>query len=193
MDIGKFGQILNQEPTNILKRSGFDYLPVSHIETLLDEIFGAGCWSCEMQSIQVIGNEILGICNLKVFHPILLQWITRTGTAATQIRQSKGAENTDVNAKLKNALEMDVPHLKSDCLKNAAKTLGRVFGRDLNRAFEDIYDPKESVPDALMLIANATSMAELSAAKAMVNMNNPAIKVLAISKYSELSKNEETK
>ena len=56
------------------------------------------------------------------------------------IRQQKDADLTDVSKKIKNALEMDYPHLLADCIKSAAKSLGKAFGRDLNREFEDTYN-----------------------------------------------------
>jgi hypothetical protein len=34
-------------------------------------------------------------------------------------------------------LVKDFPHLKAECLKNAAKSLGPLFGRNLNRNQED--------------------------------------------------------
>ena len=34
---------------------------------------------------------------------------------------------------------MDLPRLQADCIKNAAKSLGKVFGADLNRKIEDHY------------------------------------------------------
>jgi hypothetical protein len=40
---------------------------------------------------------------------------------------------SDVDAKIKNTLVKDFPHLKAECIKNAAKSLGKYFGRDLNR------------------------------------------------------------
>ena len=34
---------------------------------------------------------------------------------------------------------MDYPHLKADCFRNACLSLGKTFGRDLNRKFIDTY------------------------------------------------------
>lgn len=128
------GQIL-QHPQN--KK---EYLPISYIQNTLDEIF-PGTWWDENFKSQVIGNEIVGSIELVVKHPITWQEIRHTGAAAALIRQTSGAQITDINAKIKNALEGDYPHLASDCLKNAAKKLGKVFGRDLNRKYEDNYSP----------------------------------------------------
>lgn len=135
---------LNQPPKgeHVLKHpvSKTDYLPISHIQTTLDEIF-PGQWWEENFRTQVIGNEIAGSIELVVVNPVTGREIRHVGAAAVLIRQASGAKVTDIDAKIKNALEGDFPHLKSDCLKNAAKMLGKVFGRDLNRKYDDTYSP----------------------------------------------------
>lgn len=114
------------------------YLPISFLETTLDEMF-FGLWKTESFTTRVIGNEIAGELSLSVFHPIKEIWITRIGAAATMIRQTSGAGIMEADKKIKNALEMDYPHLKADCFRNACLSLGKSFGRDLNRKFIDTY------------------------------------------------------
>lgn len=116
------------------------YLPISFVEMTLDEMF-FGLWETRDFRWQAMANEIVGSIILRVFHPVANQWIERTGASATMIRQQKGAGITDLNAKIHNALEMDFPHLKTDCIVNAAKSLGKSFGRDLNRVYTDLYRP----------------------------------------------------
>ena len=36
---------------------------------------------------------------------------------------------------------MGFPKLKAECLKNAAQSLGKIFGRDLNRKQKDTFNP----------------------------------------------------
>lgn len=158
--LGLFQMQVAKKPNKqqVKDRSGFDYLPISHIQTLLDEMF-AGLWQTKNYQYSVIGNEIVGIIELHYFHPVAKQWLVRTGTAATQIRQRKGAEITDINAKLKNSLEQDSPHLLSDCIKNAAKSLGAVFGRDLNRKHIDNYESR-AVQNAIAEQVNVDNLAE---------------------------------
>lgn len=143
-----FQMRLNQHPPSgqVLQHpmSKKDYLPISYIQTTLDEIF-PGTWYDENFKSSVIGNEIVGQIDLVVMHPITGQWIRHTGAAAAMIRQTSGAQITDINAKIKNALEGDYPHLASDCLKNAAKKLGKAFGRDLNRKFEDTFSAAAAI------------------------------------------------
>lgn len=141
MNLETFTKALNKKPA-VVKTNKFQnnaqYVPISHIQTMLDQMF-FGLWQTRNFQYKVIGNEICGSVELHVFHPVTKSWMVRTGAAATQIRQNKGASISDIDAKIKNALEMDVPHLLADCVKSAAKTLGAAFGRDLNRDFSDNY------------------------------------------------------
>ena len=116
------------------------YIPISHLEMALDEYF-FGLWEIVNFRWERLGNEICGALELRVFHPTANIWITRTGSAATQIRLQKGAQSFEIEKKFVNSLEMDFPHLKADCLRNACQSLGKSFGRDLNRKEVDAYKP----------------------------------------------------
>jgi len=121
------------------------YIPISVVENQLDEIF-IGAWEEKEFHYQVVANEIIGSLQLRFFHPILNIWLERTGCASVQI-QMKSKDNggdgdiTNVRNKITNTLEKDFPHLKAECVKNAARSIGKVFGRDLNRDIEDDYQP----------------------------------------------------
>jgi len=164
-ELQKFNlQVLNTEPKpeelklNIHANNA-KYIPVGIIERKLDEIFLA--WQTDNFRWTVIANEIVGVLTLKVFHPVLLTWITYEGTAATQIQIDSSLKDqlgnpvykdgkkqrdpnfniTQIERKITNTLQKDFPHLKSECLKNAAKHLGKAFGRDLNRDETGDYAP----------------------------------------------------
>lgn len=121
------------------------YIPISVVENQLDEIF-FGAWEIKDFNYQVVANEIIGSLQLRFFHPVFKTWIERTGCASVQI-QMKSKDNggdgdiTNVKNKITNTLEKDFPHLKAECVKNAARSIGKIFGRDLNRDFEDEYMP----------------------------------------------------
>lgn len=140
---------LNERPETTKKQadykaipdsSDYDTIPIGVLENMLDEIY-LGMWRTSTPTYQVVANEIIGTIILEVFHPVAKQWISRVGAGAVTIRQKKDSDITDIGAKIKTALQMDFPKLYSMCLKNAAKTLGKKFGRDLNRKFEDLYEP----------------------------------------------------
>lgn len=114
-------------------------LPISFIEMTLDEIF-LGRWETSDSDYQQIFNEVVGTLLLTVWHPITGQPIRRTGFASVVITQDKDAAMVDFNTtKKKNALDLTFPKLKAECVKNAAQSLGKVFGRDLNRKKKDVF------------------------------------------------------
>lgn len=116
------------------------YIPMSHIEMTLDEYY-FGLWSIDKFEYKVIANEIVGSLELSVFHPVSRTWLRRTGAGAVQVKVKKNTDPMDIRNKIQNALVMDFPKLKAECLKNAAKSLGTIFGRDLNRKVTDEYSP----------------------------------------------------
>ena len=169
-----FAKALNQVPpkneVQINKAANNSkYLPISFVQMKLDEMF-FGLWETVNFQHQVIANEIVARVELRVFHPTAKMWITRTGVASVLIQQKKGSAITDIGAKHKNTLVKDFPHLEAECLKNAAKKLGKAFGRDLNREHTDdhngvIEQSKEAatVKDELETqLANCDNIAELN-------------------------------
>lgn len=113
---------------------------ISHIEMLLDEYF-FGLWETENFKWAVIANEIVGSIDLVCTHPVTNQKFRRVGAASIQIMVNAGTNALDVQNKKSNALDMGFPKLKTECLKNAANSLGKLFGRDLNRKKADAYQP----------------------------------------------------
>jgi hypothetical protein len=175
MEIKKITEILNQEPpaSRIVERKDvsvkingkyqkYRYIPVSAVEAMLDEIFTVFGWELVNFRWETVANEIIASADLRVCFGD--KWITRTGSAAVMIQQVKGSKLSDIDGKFKNALEKDFPHLKSDVLTNAARSLGRIFGRDLNRDNSTNYS-KDFVETIEAKIVNADPVAEIESAK----------------------------
>jgi hypothetical protein len=161
-----FQKLLNSYPTKqdvkVNKMANNSrYLPINYIERKLDTEF-SGLWQIENFRWEVVANEIIGSMDLKVFHPIAKTWLVRTGCAATMILTASGKPAT-VENKIKNTLVKDFPHLKAECLKNAAKSLGVAFGRNLNRGEDDEYQYlSESLPELNNLQEQAMSLLDSS-------------------------------
>lgn len=146
----EFLKRMNEKPPETKKQSdyakipdqegGFDTIPIAIIENMLDETY-MGLWETYDPTTQVVANEITGTMILRVFDPSAKVWLRRTGFGAVTIRQKKDSKLTDIDAKIKTALQMDYAKLHSVLLKSACKSLGKKFGRDLNRKFEDFYEP----------------------------------------------------
>lgn len=126
------------------------YLPIDFVETSLDELF-YGLWETKNFEWKAIANEITASITLRVFHPTAKVWIERIGTASIAIMVDKAPDGLmgqdknrwalDIGNKKPNALDMGLPKLKTDCIKNASLSLGNAFGRNLNRKFIDTYKP----------------------------------------------------
>lgn len=157
---------VNEDPpkthlkTNKLVKSKPLYLPIGRVEQYLDYYFGT-LWQVKNFKYQIVVNEIIGDIELHVKHPITGEWIVRAGTGAVMIQQYKGADVTDIGQKIKNTLSKDMGHLKAECVKNAAKSLGKVFGRDLNRDFEDMIEETIDQAELIALLSTAETRDEL--------------------------------
>lgn len=139
---------------------------ISHIEMTLDEYF-FGLWSTENFKWNVISNEVVGSIDLVMTHPVTGQTFRRVGAAAVtimvdavpeEIKQDPKRRNEwalDVSNKKPSALDMGFPKLKAECVKNAANSLGKLFGRDLNRKdantddFSPLAKPVLDIPSEL--------------------------------------------
>ncbi|KAA2242845.1 hypothetical protein F0L74_09970 [Chitinophaga agrisoli] len=196
-------------------------LPISFVQMKLDEIY-IGQWGTTELRLTQIGNEIIGNLVLWVIHPITGLKIERPGTAAVQItvdavpahlKFDKGdspeltaQKNKDRNSwaldmqnKKPNALYLAAPKLKSEALKNAAATLGKVFGRDINRKLDDVDNYESIYTDEIQVnevkaeveekFNNCTTQEALAAIwteyKAL--QSNPQFKKLFSSKKAQLS------
>jgi hypothetical protein len=149
-----FLQKLQKEPSVIEKTPDgrANTVPISHIEMTLDELY-FGMWSTENFKWQVISNEIVGSLELVVTNPVNNTQIRRIGSASIQImvdaipqeikqdREKAKQWQLDAQNKKANALDMGFPKLKAECLKNASQSLGKVFGRDINRKTSDTFQP----------------------------------------------------
>ena len=116
-------------------------LPISFVEMTLDEMF-LGQWELSEVNYSQIFNEVVGTGILTVWHPVTNRPIKRAGFASVVITQDKDALVSDFNmTKNKNALDLSFPKLKAEIVKNAAQSLGKIFGRDINRKKKDVFKP----------------------------------------------------
>lgn len=153
----QFNEMLNREPeayevqVNAMANNS-KYIPIGFLYMKMDKIF-IGLWKTSNFRYQVIVNELVGTITLEYYHPFAKTWITREGSASVMIMQSKGAAIDDVTKKIKNTLQKDLPHLKASCEASAMKTIGKAFGRDLNRDEDKTEEYEKYYTD----IANAES------------------------------------
>jgi len=134
--IEKFnGKILNKKPLpSRIKKNPYAnnalYISISDVEMDMDKVF-FGQWSCRMVGQpQILGNSVVVSVEVEFLHPVSGNWLVRVGTGAQDVQ-------TDANGRAKaKALIKAVPAAKSTAFKNACKSIGKLFGRDLNRTDE---------------------------------------------------------
>lgn len=123
-------------------------LPISFVEMTLDELY-LGLWETTNPNYQQVFNEVIGSLVLVVTNPVTGKKQRRAGYGSVVITQDKDAQIADFNmTKKKNALDLAFPKLKAECVKNAAQSLGKIFGRDINRKKTDTFKPALiAIPD----------------------------------------------
>jgi len=141
-----FQQLVNQTPKKdwikyhpIFKR--VQYLPIERVEWLLTNIFVN--WYVEIKDTKVLANSILTTIRLHYQNPITDKWQHQDGLGASPLQTSKGSGAIDFNQIKSDAVMKAAPASKSFAVKDAAEQVGRLFGRDLNRADNISYDSLE--------------------------------------------------
>lgn len=110
--------------------ANYFYLPIDKVELLLDTM--TLNWECEIISYNLIANSLCVHCRLKVTH---LDGSVRVmdGIGAAPIQVNAGASPIDQREMKSNAIMIALPAAYGYALKNAAKRLGKIFGRDVER------------------------------------------------------------
>jgi len=132
----------NKPPKEWIKDHPFaknvKYIPIERIEYLLTRIFLR--WNVEIKSIQIIANSVT-VCIRLYYQDVLsdkLLWQDGVGAAPIQTKQGAGAMEWDKT--LNDAVMKAAPAAESYAIKDAAEKIGKLFGKDLNRADKIMYD-----------------------------------------------------
>ena len=127
--------ILNQKPPKqIIKHHDFgkfDYLPITAIERLLDGLFED--WTVKILREGVAVNGFYVVVNLTAKIPQTDKILTSDGIGFAEFQTVKGAAPTDFTQLMQSAGVMAIPRARSEAIKNAAKSFGNLFGRNLTR------------------------------------------------------------
>ena len=109
------------------------YYPQAIKESVADMIFQY--WNVIDEKYMLLANEL--VCTVKIAflpnYPESYEQIC-TGSAAIPVQMDAQSKPSDFPAKKKlNALEYNLPAVRSEAMSNALGTLGNIFGRNLNR------------------------------------------------------------
>lgn len=135
-----FVTLMNQPPQQKWVKEhpfikGYKYLPIERVEYLLKTIF-------KRYRIEITGqgqsfNGVWVTVRVHYLHPITNEWDFHDGIGAIQLQTAKGTSPADLGNINNGALSMAFPNAKTEAVKNACKSFGKLFGSDLSRK-EDI-------------------------------------------------------
>lgn len=128
--MAQFTSKLNQQPEKdwIATHDGWDYLPVSIIETELAQLF-KGLHKFELLTERTQKEEQIITARIHYFHPVAHEWMFHDGVGSAYL------DYAQVNP-LKTAGALAY----SEAIKVASKKFGKRFGSDLNRKETGDYD-----------------------------------------------------
>ena len=135
--------LLNNEPPKTWTKDhpmakGVRYLPIERIEYMLTRIFKK--WNVEIRQVQVIANSVVVTVRLYYQDVLSNEMLWQDGIGASPIQTDKGAGAMDWNKTKNDAVMKAAPAAESYAVKDAAEKIGKLFGKDMNRADKIMYD-----------------------------------------------------
>ena len=114
------------------------YLPIERIEYLLTRIFLK--WRVEIKEINLLANSVVAIIRLHYVSVLTNEWEYQDGVGAAPLQTDSGAGATEFDKIKNDAVMKAAPAAESYAIKDAAEKIGKLFGKDLNRADQIMYD-----------------------------------------------------
>ena len=151
--INIFNQAISQPPPAkwIKKHNGVNYLPIDKVEYLLTRFFLK--WWPEVRQVQVIANSVVVTLRLYYLHPVDNNMSYADGVGAAPIHTESGASPGDMMKIQAYSVQKAAPSAKAFALKNAAFSIGRIFGTDIARkntlSEYDLLDDTERFKDLI--------------------------------------------
>ena len=135
--------ILNTEPPKQWIKihpiaKGVKYLPIERVEYLLTRIFIS--WNVDIKSVQILANSVLVTIRLYYQDVFSDRMLWQDGIGAAPLQTDKGAGAIDFNKIKNDAVMKAAPAAESYAVKDAAEKIGKLFGKDLNRADKILYN-----------------------------------------------------
>lgn len=114
------------------------YIPIERIEWLLVNIFLK--YKVKIKKVQLIANSVVVTVRLKYYDHIAKEWHWQDGVGAAPLQTDQGAGATDFMKMKSHAVMLAAPSAESYAIKDAAEKIGKLFGKDLNRADAISFD-----------------------------------------------------
>lgn len=113
------------------------YISVERVEWLLTKIFVR--WHLEIKSVQLIGNAVTVTVRLYYQDVVTNEMLWQDGIGAVALQVDSGAGAIEFDKLKSSAVMMAAPAAESYAFKDAAEKIGKLFGKDINRATQIAY------------------------------------------------------
>ena len=135
--------LLNQQPNPKWIKDhptahGVKYIPIERVEYLLTRLFLK--WRVEVKQIQVVANSCVVTVRLHYQNIEDNQWSWQDGIGAAPIHTNKDAGAMEWDKVKTDSVMKAAPAAESYAVKDAAEKIGKIFGKDLNRKDEVMYN-----------------------------------------------------
>ncbi len=116
----------------------WEYIPIERVEWLLTNIFVKT--RVEIKTVSLIGNSVVVTVRLFYFNQIDKEWDWQDGVGAQPLQTDSGAGAIEFDKLKSGAVQMAAPAAESYAVRDAAEKIGKLFGKDLNRDDQTVYD-----------------------------------------------------
>lgn len=149
--------ILSQNPPKkIIKYHDygkFYYLPITAVERLLDGLFAE--WTPEILREGHVANGFYVVVRVKAKLPNSDKTMVADGIGFAELQTIKGAKPTDFTQLIQGAGVLAIPKAKAEAVKNAVKSFGNLFGRNLARKDDNVDAELEVTNTSRSIITKA--------------------------------------
>jgi len=121
------------------------YIPIERVEWLLTKLFLK--WWVDIKNTWVIANSVVVTVTLYYQDVLTDEIMHQDGIGAAVIQVDNGAKAMDAISTKHDAVMKAAPAAESYAIKDAAEKIGKLFGKDLNRADQILYDDLAHMPE----------------------------------------------
>lgn len=114
------------------------YIPIERLEWLCTRIFSK--YKTEIKHSYILANSVVVEIRFHYIDPITGEWEWTDGIGACPLQTDKDAGAIEFNKLKPASVQMAAPAAKTYAFKDAVESLGKLFGKDMNRAENVIYD-----------------------------------------------------
>jgi hypothetical protein len=121
------------------------FIPIERIEWLLTKIFIR--WHVEIKSVQLIANAVTVTVRLHYQDVVTKEMLWQDGVGAVALQVDSGSGAIQFDKIKSSAVMIAAPAAETYAEKDAAEKIGKLFGKDINRANQIGYtDLIDSLP-----------------------------------------------